>query len=134
MSLHLNKARRFASIAIAVPLLLVLTGCGPKPDPTGTLTGTVTADGKPAGNLKIAFYNAETGQPISATVNESASYKLTEVPFGDYEVCVFSKPVFSNEPLPPDSRIPKKLLSRKTSDLTVSVDSEDEVQFDIVLK
>ena len=137
MLLHLNNGdtRRFKAIAtFAFLFVFVFAGCGPKPVPMGTVTGSVTAGSERIGNVKLAIYNVKTSEKIAATVDDAANYKITEIPFGDYEVYLYTKQVYSTEDIPPDPRIPKKYRSRKTSGLTVSIDSQDEVKFDIELE
>jgi len=54
---------------------------------------------------------------------------LKEIPFGDYEVTVSQK--LTNDPeVVFDKRIPKKYRSKKTSGLSVSINSAETV-FDI---
>ena len=127
-----SSCTRWIFTASFASLLMLYSGCGPAPEPMGTLTGTVTSDGNPIGNCKIAIYNPETKKGIAATVDKSAKYTLTEIPFGTYEVRVLSKPTDSPTEII-DDRIPRKYQLGKTSGLSVSIDSAEENIYDIKL-
>lgn len=68
-------------------LVVVLTGCGSPPPPTGSLSGVVTVKGKPASvpGLKITFIS-RTGQVASADVAADGAYTAAAVPAGEIRV------------------------------------------------
>ena len=116
--------------------LLALTGCGddaPPPAPSGTLSGTVKSKGKICGGCVMSIYAEDTLFRKGARVDDSGSYELKGIPFGEYSVKVFQTP--SNDPDAPfDKRIPGKYRDFKTSGLTVSIPSEEAVVYDIEMK
>ena len=120
---------QITSIAFSAMMLLTI-GCGPAPEPMGTLSGSVKSGDKPIGNCRIGIFCPETNQSISASVDDSATYKLDEIPFGEYQVWVSQMPTNAHEVVL-DPRIPKKYRDKKTSGLTVSLNSTDEVVYDI---
>ena len=116
---------------LAVALLTVsLVGCEDSASETsGTLTGTVKSGGEVCGNCLIAIFNPKTLLRRGCIVGESGEFELKEIPFGDYEVTVSQK--LTNDPeVVFDKRIPKKYRSKKTSGLSVSINSAETV-FDI---
>lgn len=66
---------RFSLLLFSVVLSHVL-GCGGADHPElGTVTGTVTLDGKPMAGVNIVFM-PEVGRPSSAVVDEQGRYEL----------------------------------------------------------
>ena len=65
---------------LALLLVVVLAGCGGIPDqpPLGTVTGTVTLDGKPLEFVEVSFV-PEVGRPSYGDTNGSGKYELTYV-------------------------------------------------------
>ena len=112
-------------------VVISLSGCGPTPDPTGSLTGTVKSNGEIYDGKCIVSISGDSGRVNrGTTANENGSYEVTEIPFGDYQVRVFEKP--NNEPIEVrDKRIPGKYRSVETSGLTFTIASEEPVVLDI---
>ena len=67
---------------------------------------------------------------MGGTVDEFGNFQIKNVPFGEYQVWVCQKP--SNDPnFVLDTRIPKKYRRKETSEVTVSVETADEVVLNI---
>lgn len=76
MSILIRDAGRW----LALVLVLTLSGCGGVPDqpPLGTVTGTVTLDGKPLEFIEISFV-PNKGRPSYGDTNSLGNYELTYV-------------------------------------------------------
>ncbi|WP_343256362.1 carboxypeptidase regulatory-like domain-containing protein [Ligaoa zhengdingensis] len=57
------------------------------PDPTGTLSGTVTADGSPVANRTVSLRNLDTNTPYSAKTDANGVY-AADLPEGKYRIYV----------------------------------------------
>ena len=127
--LRILISSRMGLLAVAM-LTVSLVGCEDSASETsGTLTGTVKSGGEVCGNCLIAIFNPKTLLRRGCIVGESGEFELKEIPFGDYEVTVSQK--LTNDPeVVFDKRIPKKYRSKKTSGLSVSINSAETV-FDI---
>lgn len=66
-------------------------GCSAEP-PVGTVTGTVTLNGKPAKGGMISFMPASGGVPVTAAFDSNGIYKAENVPAGPVMVSVESLP------------------------------------------
>jgi hypothetical protein len=66
-------------------------GCSGEP-PVGTVTGTVTFNGKPAKGGMISFMPAAGGVPVTVTIDGNGIYKAESVPAGPVMVSVESLP------------------------------------------
>ena len=113
--------------------VFVTVGCGPEPEPVGSITGKVLSGDTAIGNCKVAIKNPETLVGKAATVDEAGNFKLENVSFGEYEVRVYPAPSQAAEVVP-DPRIPKKARRFASSGYSVSVQSADEVVNNIDLK
>lgn len=107
--------------------LLLLVGCG---GPTSSsVSGTVTAGGKPVTGAIVNFLNSTTGDIGSAELDGSGGFKITEgLPPGSYKVFVVPKTNATKPPMPgespaaaEESAIPLKYRSESTSGLTADV-------------
>ncbi len=83
-------------VAVYSSLLLAISGCsgndGSYSGPTGTVTGTVTLDGKPV-SANVVFMNSIEGFNASGVADDSGSFSLqsngnSEIPVGKYQVGV----------------------------------------------
>src|SRR5437867_840717 len=75
-----------------VPLLLLaLFGCNDGRRATGTVTGTVSYQGKPLPTGKVSFYGPND-QVASAFIEEDGSYEAQSVPLGAVKVAVSTPP------------------------------------------
>ncbi len=72
--------KRIASIATFLSLIVLLCGCGggkgPDQPELGTVSGTVTVDGKPATNLTVTFLPVDGGRPSTGATDSSGAYTL----------------------------------------------------------
>lgn len=83
----MGHKRRFAgriraSLALSA-LLIFAVGCGSK----GTISGTVTYDGKPMNGGLVNIF-PEKGGKITATIGADGKYTLNKVPIGTAKVSV----------------------------------------------
>lgn len=76
--------------SVVVLGMVCLTGCGDSGPPTGTVTGTVTAAGKPVANATVLF-SANKGGNGSGMTDEQGKY-TAQVPLGDAKVAVLPPP------------------------------------------
>ena len=133
MLLIFSKFGRSITLALTLMTLLVFAGCGEEKKPTGAVSGTVKSGGKLIGNCKVAIFNTTTMDSTGATVDESGTFTLNDVPYGNYQVKVYPMPTDSVEEIP-DPRIPKKFRDYKASGITVSVENEEPKTLEIDLK
>jgi len=127
------SSKHLSSTVFLLLALFVFVGCGPTPEPVGSVTGSVKADDQTIGNCKVSIYNLKTRRKRATSVSDSGEYTLKNIPFGDYQVRVYPTPNDSPVEIP-DRRIPKKYRRGETSGLAVSVSSEEEVVYDIELE
>jgi len=73
---QLFRSGQAATVAL---LLGLLAGCGQDGPPLGTVTGTVTLDGKPVADARILFQPAE-GSPSLAITDDRGNYNLAYAP------------------------------------------------------
>jgi hypothetical protein len=88
------------SFARPALLLVLLAGCSGTP--VNTLSGTVTLDSAPVGGLVVLVTGDGRELPAIGT-NPDGSYRVKDVPPGDYRVIVKSFPAAVGE-LPKDAR------------------------------
>jgi hypothetical protein len=67
-----------------------LTGCGDSGPPTGTVSGTVTAAGKPVASATVMF-SIKKGGSGSGMTDDEGKYSA-QVPLGDAKVAVIAPP------------------------------------------
>lgn len=74
--------------AVAVVLVaLAVTGCSSEPQ-VGTVSGTVTVDGKPAEGVALTFVGAD-GRVATASSDAQGRYQAVEVPVGPVNVTAY---------------------------------------------
>lgn len=127
----------FVGLSLAA---LVVTGCGEAPDPTGTVSGTVTLNGQPFdGEVMVMLLDTSTGQGSSGEVGPGGAYTLPDpLPLGTYKVYITPTPPpepTDGSPPPPlkmDPRIPDKYLNEISSDISANVlEGENTVPVDL---
>lgn len=133
--------------------LLLLTGCtgGGLNVPTGTVSGTVTIDGKPLSDATITFIGETNGDTASGALQSDGTYSLKygsgfSVPAGDYRVVVVAGAAGGSGPANPEdlmktvkvpqilkSPIPDKYKDPKTSALVAVVKegTNPNINFDL---
>ena len=123
----MSKLSQFAIVLLAISC----AGCGGPPEaPTGTLKGTVKSGGEICGNCMISIADAKTLVRRGGNVDESGSFELKEIPFGEYQVRVVQTPSNLDVNVV-DDRIPKKYHRLGTSGLSASITSIEPVTLDI---
>ena len=71
---------RLLRAAAGVATALLFLGCGPSDrPPIGTVTGTVTLDGKPLPGATVTYF-PEKGRMASGTTDESGRYEVMYLP------------------------------------------------------
>ena len=134
MSSQLNSRTPRLFVAVSTMLtVLMIGGCGPEPDPVGIIAGKVTSGDTAIGDCKIAIKNSKTLISKAATVDETGNFRMEKVPFGEYDVIVYSRPSYTAVEFV-DKRIPKKATSFATSGFAVTVDSTEETVLNVDLK
>ncbi|GAA4430615.1 carboxypeptidase-like regulatory domain-containing protein [Bremerella cremea] len=122
--------------------LLALVGCGGPAETGGTVSGKVTANGKPVTGADIQFRNIDLGTGITCTLQADGTFKSdTAIPEATYTIA-FTPTLSDHQPgstgmptipkLP--ASIPKKYTQTKTSDLTAEVKSIPVNEFEFDLK
>lgn len=116
-------------------------GCAPA---KGSVSGTVTLDGKPLDNAAVTFHSSGTGPTAYGTTVSSGSYVLQtgareEVPPGDYLVTVVATEEVSraldakSPPQPPKVITPQRYADKSTSGLNFTVKPGSN-RFDIEMR
>jgi hypothetical protein len=72
-------------------LLLLISGCGHKERPTGTVTGTVTYKGTTVPSGTVVFLGSDN-QAATAHISTDGTYTATGVPLGKVTVTVTTPP------------------------------------------
>lgn len=132
MSLVLINRRGLLAASTALTLLFLLSGCNDAGSavPMGSVSGTVTSNGEICGDCMLALFNTQSLRSYGGRINASGTYEVKNLPFGDYKITMVQKPTNEvNEVF--DKRIPKKYRDEKSSGLSVSIDSEEQVVYDI---
>jgi hypothetical protein len=122
-------------------LVFLFLGCssGEPPKPTGTVSGTVSLNGKPYNNAAVVFFSLQSGQAASANIGEDGSYRiLNPLWVGTYQV--YLAPTLEDnletaeaKPVYMDETIPEKYYNETTTDIICSL-SEGENTFAVELK
>jgi len=110
------------SIAIVFTAFsLMITGCGgggDQPD-LGTVSGTVTIDGQPAGNVLVTFTPAAGGRQSTGQTKDDGSYKLVYTTdsmgaiVGEHNVTISGMVVLddeSSDTMNSESSVPKEYV------------------------
>ena len=115
----------FAMVLVAA--FVCFAGCGPKPQPTSTISGKVTCNGKPVTCGSVTFYDAAKGAGADAPISADGSFSVAKVPLGDYQVGVMPPQLGPDAPVTPEVKnfpVPVKFRDGMTSGLTCKVDKE----------
>ena len=107
--------------------LVLLSGCGGPSETTGTVSGTVTLDGKPVATGEIGFISAE-GFSAIAEIGSDGSFTVEEnMPVGKYIVTV-NPPALMEAPgeegdtaTLAESAVPDGYSDEGTSDVTQEI-------------
>jgi len=93
-------------LALSGAVAILLPGCS---RPVGTVSGTVTYQGKPLQAGNVSFVSTDGGQSFAAGLNESGNYKVPNILGGSYKVCVETtsfKPAAQGVPAGPGGKGP----------------------------
>ena len=77
-----KEPERMYRISFSLVLLVTLIGCGGDSDlpDLGSVTGTVTLDGKPLPNATVEFTPVDGGRPSVAMTEDDGEYELEYTP------------------------------------------------------
>ena len=93
--------------------------------PTGSVSGTVTYNGKPVSSGLVLFVNMKTGIGASAELDTTGAYKVPSLWTGEYQVnlqTLTPSPAEMAEGMQPKiPNVPDKYLDLQTSGLTATV-------------
>lgn len=126
--------------AVAIIGLWILSGCSRSEKSLGTVTGRVTLDTAPISEGKINFISssgfAATAELKNGTYMIASSQYGDGIPFGEYQVSVFSSAEVSDPLAEPKGsassgvEIPLKYSDPATSKLTATINKDaTEVNF-----
>jgi hypothetical protein len=124
---------RTAILSGACALLLAAAGLADDAPKTATIKGTVTFDGKPLAEGKIAFHPAK-GKAVTVPVKDG-KYEAKDVPAGKLTVTVESVQVVQKDKEKVKvNLLPTKYADPKTSSLAVEVEAGKESFLDLDLR
>jgi hypothetical protein len=94
------------------PLLLLIlplaTGCGGQA--TGTVSGTVTYQGKPLSSGFVTFVMEKGSPPLSSEIQSDGSYRMVNVPVGPVKIGVRPK-------IQPETALESSSMPRNPQDM-----------------
>lgn len=76
---------RFGRVAALFALAALIAGCA---RPVGSVSGTVTYNGKPLKAGSVVFVSTDGGQSHSAGLDENGAYSVAKITGGNYKVTV----------------------------------------------
>lgn len=114
--------------------LLITVGCGEKPKPTGTLSGTVSFDGENLTTGTVNLYCNAQGSGTMVRIEPNGAYKTGPVPVGTYTIAI-EKISLGPDEEPPEHydefpEIPYSYRNMMDSPITVEI-AEGENTMDI---
>lgn len=118
---------RTLGVFVALCACAWITGCGPKPAATGTLSGKVTLGGQPLTAGVVQLVNSNLGTGGSAELDASGVYRTAmPLPVGEYQVAIQppAQPApheMADAPAKPAVDIPAKFSDPKSSGFSVSI-------------
>jgi len=120
---------RWSAYAAVLVLMVVgssVIGCGRGSKPTGTVSGTVTLDGRPYADASVIFFSPATGQGGSANINPDGTFQLPKpIAVGEYIVYLAPRleedPAAEPKPVSIDSTVPEKYWSEASSDIRCEI-------------
>ena len=108
-------------------------GCGG--EPSGSVSGKVTYNGKPVTIGGVLFVNPDTGIGASAELDASGSYKVLSLRTGEYQVTIQRPRAPSPEEMAKGAQlkkpdVPDKYLDPQTSGMTATItEGKNSVDF-----
>jgi len=121
-------------------LTLNLAGCGKNQVVTGTVSGSVAAEGKPVTGGQVVLSSSELGVNQAAKLSPEGTFQMTTpIPVGKYVVYLLPPDqgdvppgLPSEQPVNPLQNVPKKYQDERTSDLSMTVEKgENNATFDL---
>ncbi|HUG70343.1 MAG TPA: carboxypeptidase regulatory-like domain-containing protein [Pirellulaceae bacterium] len=116
---------RWLSLTALLGAILV-TGCGPSKEPTGTVSGTVTLDGEPVESGQVDFVSSE-GFAATGSITNGQFTLDASLPVGKYSVGV-GPPALTEAPgeeggdaAVPESPVPASYHTPGTSGLSEDI-------------
>ncbi len=113
--------------ALALTLTLPLAGCSPS-IPEGTVSGTVTLNGKPYSDSAIMLIDLNSGQAAGVDIQPDGSFAIADpLPLGTYNVYLAPKSLSEAEaaaakPISIDTSVPDKYWSEHSTDIKIKVE------------
>ncbi len=122
----MTRGNAFAAVVMFFVIGCLVIGCGRRSKPTGTVSGTVTLDGKPYVDASVIFFSPATGQGGSANINPDGTFQLPKpIEVGEYIVYLAPRleedPAAEPKPVSIDSTVPEKYWSEATSDIRCEI-------------
>lgn len=71
-----HRQSQYASLLTITGAILLIAGCADGGPALGTVSGTVTLDGKPLANAIVSFVPEAGGRPSVGTTDEQGNYQL----------------------------------------------------------
>ena len=142
--------RQLISVSIGLCLLIGLGGCGAKRPKIGVISGTITHKGRPLNGAALLLYpagsNTSDASPITIPVTDQGTFRITDVPPGEYKIVVQGTPGSTQADLrsiPPEKReevkkmlgpsntaptipFPDKYKKLQTTDLKCTITDQDQ--------
>jgi hypothetical protein len=140
--------RHLFRISVGLLLVVVLVGCGPRRPRIGVISGTITYKGRPVNGAALLLYptNDPEGGTITIPVDQDGSFRIADVPPGQYQMAVEGtegavqadltnipperlaevKEKLSHMNTPATIPFPKKYKDPKTSGLQCTVSEKNE--------
>ena len=129
------KQTRLLTFVVCLVGFCLASGCSSNETPVGSVSGTLSIDGKACGNCQIEIVGNESRLSVSAMVNEMGEFALDEIPFGEYGIAVRQEAQRHNAGnIAFDERIPKKYRSTKTSGFSLSITSIVPVELPLEMR
>lgn len=139
-------------LAIFIPVMLALIGCGNNKTGTAVLSGTIKYKGQPVNGGSLMLYKTSgAGESITIPISQDGTFRSSDVPEGEYKAAVQPSAGFTPhmpkggadkaenkskaeaQSSPATIAIPEKYKKRTTTDLTVTVGKTD-TKVDLELK
>jgi hypothetical protein len=143
--------RHMVRISVALLLMALLVGCGPKRPKIGAIEGTITYKGRPVNDASLTLYPTGGSASDSITIgsDREGKFRIADVPPGNYKMTVQgtegsteANPM-SLKNVPPEKRaemeaklaamntpptipFPNKYKDLRTSDLTCTITDKDQ--------
>ena len=129
--------------ALVIGTWAIGSGCSDRNSrPSVTIQGTVTLDGKPLPQGSIHFTSPLTGESAYMNLEPGGKYAVTfpEADVGEaYEISIQRPQIEEDdahakiEPIKMDVKIPPKYTNRRSSGLTLTIESGGEQTYDVDL-